>query len=185
MGFFDKIVKSIFGSKNDRDLKEMMPLVTAINAEYEKLKNVSNDELRAKTSEFKSRIQTHLSEIDNQIADIRSKAEAEEELQAKDNYYKKIEEIRKERNKEIEVILEQILPEAFAVVKEAAFRFANNEFVESSATDLDREMAVKYQNITIHGDKARYANNWLAAGVPVKWNMVHYDVQLIGGIVLH
>jgi preprotein translocase subunit SecA len=185
MGFFDKIVKSIFGSKNDRDLKEMMPLVTAINAEYEKLKNVSNDELRAKTSEFKSRIQTHLSEIDNQIADIRSKAEAEEELQAKDNYYKKIEEIRKERNKEIEVILEQILPEAFAVVKEAAFRFTNNEFVESSATDLDREMAVKYQNITIHGDKARYANNWLAAGVPVKWNMVHYDVQLIGGIVLH
>ncbi len=185
MGFFDNIVKSLFGSKSDRDYKEMQPIVAEINAEYEKLKSLSNDELRNKTIEFRSRIAEHLSVIDQEIAELKTLAETEEDLQAKDGHYKRIEELRKDRDKQIEEILEELLPEAFAVVKETAYRFTNNPILEATATDLDRELAVKFQNIQIDGDKVRYANSWLAAGSEVKWEMVHYDVQLIGGIVLH
>lgn len=185
MGFFDNIVKSIFGSKSDREYKEMQPLVAAINAEYEQLKSLSNDELRNKTHEFRARIKEHLTGIDAEIATLREQAEAEEDLQTKDAHYKKIEELRKDRDKQIEEVLQELLPQAFAVVKETSYRFANNEFLEAAATDLDRELAAKFQNITIDGDKVRYANTWLAAGSEVKWNMVHYDVQLIGGMVLH
>ncbi|MFN8286405.1 MAG: preprotein translocase subunit SecA [Chitinophagales bacterium] len=185
MGFFDKLVTSIFGSKNDRELKEMTPLVSAINAEYQKLKGLSNDELRNKTQEFRGRIAEHLSAIDQEIASLKEKADNEEDLHAKDEDYKRVDELRKERDKQIEEILRELLPEAFAVVKETAYRFTNNEFVEATATELDRTIAVTRPNVVIEGDKVRYANHWLAAGVPVKWEMVHYDVQLIGGIVLH
>jgi len=185
MGFFDNIVKSIFGSKSDREYKEMQPIVAEINAEYEKLKSLSNDELRNKTVEFRQRIKEHLINIDAEIAGLKEQAETEEDLQTKDGHYKKIEELRKDRDKQIEEILKELLPEAFAVVKETAYRFTNNEFLEATATELDRELATKFQNIKIEGDKVRYTNSWLAAGSEVKWNMVHYDVQLIGGIVLH
>ena len=185
MGFFDKLVTSIFGSKNDREYKEMQPLVAQINAEYDKLKSLSNDDLRNKTVEFRQRIAEHLSVIDKEIADLKESAENEEDLQLKDDQYKKVDELRKDRDKQIEVILKELLPEAFAVVKETSYRFSNNEFLDATATDLDRELAVRFENIKINGDKVSYANTWLAAGSEVKWNMVHYDVQLIGGIVLH
>lgn len=185
MGFFDNLVKSIFGSKSDREYKEMQPIVAEINAEYEQLKNLSNDELRNKTHEFRARIKEHLTGIDAEINVLKEQAESEEDLQAKDAHYKKIDELRKERDKQIEEVLQELLPQAFAVVKETSYRFANNEFLEATATDLDRELAAKFQNIIIDGDKVRYANSWLAAGSEVKWNMVHYDVQLIGGMVLH
>jgi preprotein translocase subunit SecA len=185
MGFFDNLVKSIFGNKSDRDYKEMQPVVQQINAEYEKLKSLSHDQLRAKTAEFKARIAEHLNDIDAEINGLKAQAEAEEDLVEKDNLYKKADDLRKDRDKKIEEVLNEILPEAFAVVKETAFRFTNNEFIESTATDLDRELAVRFGNITIEGDKVRHANSWMAAGVPVKWEMVHYDVQLIGGMVLH
>ncbi|MFN8322900.1 MAG: preprotein translocase subunit SecA [Chitinophagales bacterium] len=185
MGFFDNLVKSIFGSKSDREYKEMQPIVAQINAEYDKLKSLSNDELRHKTQEFRQRIAEYLSAIDAEINEVKDKAEAEEDLQEKDNYYKQIDVMRKERDKQLEVVLKQLLPEAFAVVKETAYRFTNNETLEATATDLDRELAVRFENIKIDGDKVRYANTWLAAGSEVKWDMVHYDVQLIGGIVLH
>jgi len=186
MGFFDKLVTSvtsIFGSKHEREYKEMQPVVAEINAEYEK--GISNDELRNKTVDFRKRIAAHLEAIDKEIAELKESAEKEEDLQVKDDQYKKVDELRKDRDKQIEEILKEILPEAFAVVKETSYRFSNNEFLEATATDLDRELAVKFQNITIEGDKVKYANEWLAAGSEVKWNMVHYDVQLIGGIVLH
>jgi len=185
MGFFDNLVKSIFGNKSDRDYKEMQPVVQQINAEYEKLKSLSHDQLRAKTAEFKARIAEHLNDIDAEINGLKAQAEAEEDLVEKDNLYKKADDLRKDRDKKIEEVLNEILPEAFAVVKETAFRFTNNEFIESTATDLDRELAVRFGNITIEGDKVRHANSWMAAGVPVKWEMVHYNVQLIGGMVLH
>ena len=185
MGFFDKLVTSIFGSKHEREYKEMQPLVDQINAEYEKLKSLSNDELRNKTVEFRQRIAEHLSTIDKEIGDLKESAEQEEDLQLKDDQYKKVDSMRKDRDKLIEEVLKEILPEAFAVVKETSFRFSNNPLLEVTATDLDRELAVKFQNIKIDGDKATYANTWLAAGSEVNWNMVHYDVQLIGGIVLH
>lgn len=185
MGFFDSIAKSIFGSKSDREYKQMQPVVAQINEEYEKLKSLSHDELRNRTNEFRARIAEHLKELDKEISDQKDKAEAEEDLQAKDELYKSVDELRKARDKKIEEVLKEILPEAFAVVKETAYRFSNNASIEVSATDLDRELATKFQNIKIEGDKAQYANTWLAAGSEVKWNMVHYDVQLIGGIVLH
>ena len=185
MGFFDNIVKSLFGSKSDREYKLMQPVVVQINEEYEKLKGLSNDELRNKTKEFRTRIAEYLSAIDAEIAQVKASAENEEDLQVKDAGYKKADELRKTRDKQIEEILKELLPEAFAVVKETAFRFTNNEFLEATATDLDRDLSVKFQNITIEGDKVRYANRWLAAGSEVKWEMVHYDVQLIGGMVLH
>ncbi len=185
MGFLDKLVNSVFGSKSDREYKQMQPTVGAINEVYETLKSLSNDELRNKTVEFRERIAEHLKSVDDEIANLKNQAEAEEDLQVKDDHYKKIDELRKERDKQIEEILKQILPEAFAVVKETSFRFANNDFLEATATDLDRELAVEFGNIVIEGDKVKYANKWLAAGSEVHWNMVHYDVQLIGGIVLH
>src|ERR1041385_8191172 len=169
MGFLDNLVKSVFGSKSDRDYKEMQPIVAQINAEYEKLKGLSNDELRHKTTEFRQRIAEHLSSIDSEMAVLRENAETEEDLQLKDDHYKKLDELRKDRDAQIEVVLKELLPEAFAVVKETAFRFSNQEFVEAKATDLDRELAVKFQNIQIDGDKVRYANRWLAAGSEVKW----------------
>lgn len=185
MGFFDKLVTSIFGSRNDREVKEMQPLVVAINEEYEKLKGLSNDELRGKTQEFKRRIAEYVADIDKDIAALREQAETEEDVNQKDQHYKQIDELRKQRDSKLEEVLKDLLPEAFAVVKEAAYRFTNNPILEVTASELDRNLAVKYPHIQINGDKASYANNWMAAGVPVKWEMVHYDVQLIGGIVLH
>lgn len=186
MGFFDNLLNSIFGNKNQREYKEMQPLVKQINEEYEKLKSLSHDQLRNKTNEFRQRIAEYLSEIDAQINDLRTKADAEEDIHAKDELYKQADALGKDRNKKIEEILEQILPEAFAVVKETAYRFSNNQYIDSTATDLDRELAVKFPNIEMIGEHTvRYHNNWQAAGNTVKWNMVHYDVQLIGGIVLH
>jgi preprotein translocase subunit SecA len=185
MGFLDKLVTSVFGNKNAREYKEMQPLVAQINEAYEQLKSLDNDGLRHKTVEFRERIAEHLKEIDKEIAGLREQAETEEDLQLKDDHYKKIDELRKDRDKQLEVVLKEILPEAFAAVKETAYRFSNNPFLEATATELDRELAVHFQNIQIDGDKVRYANNWLAAGSEVKWDMVHYDVQLIGGIVLH
>jgi preprotein translocase subunit SecA len=184
-GFFEKIVGAIFGNRQDRELKEMNPLVAQINAEYDKLKSLSNDELRNKTVEFRARIAEYLNDIDAEIAALKEQAEGDLELGAKDALYKQVEAKRKDRDKLIEEVLKEILPEAFAVVKETSFRFSNNAFIEATATDLDRELAVKQPNIIVEGDKVKYANNWMAAGVPVNWNMVHYDVQLIGGMVLH
>lgn len=186
MGFFDNLLNSIFGNKNQREYKQMQPLVAQINQEYEKLKNLSHDQLRNKTNEFKKRIAEYLFEIDTQINDLRTKADAEDDIHAKDELYKQADALSKERNKKIEEILEQLLPEAFAVVKETAYRFANNEYIDCTATELDKELAVKFPNIQIIGEHTvRYHNSWQAAGNTIKWNMVHYDVQLIGGIVLH
>ncbi|HWB64346.1 MAG TPA: hypothetical protein VG603_12600, partial [Chitinophagales bacterium] len=185
MGFFDKLVTSVFGSKNEREYKQMQPVVVLVNEEYEKLKGLSNDELRHKTVEFRQRIAEHLKEVDAEISTLQENAETEEDLELKDQHYKKIDELRKDRDSQLEVVLKEILPEAFAVVKETAYRFTNSEFIEATATDLDRQLAVAFDNIKIDGDKVRYANKWLAAGSEVQWNMVHYDVQIIGGIVLH
>jgi preprotein translocase subunit SecA len=183
--FLEKIFGKLFGSKSERELKQMMPLVQAINAEYEKLKSLSNDQLRNKTIEFKNRIKEHLNEVDTQIAALNNAASASEDVHEKDAIYKQVDGLRKERDKKIEEILQELLPEAFAVVKEAAFRFANADIVDSTVTELDRELAPRHPNIEIVGNTARYKTTWLAAGSEVKWNMVHYDVQLIGGIVLH
>ncbi len=187
MSILTKIFQGIFGSKTERDLKELQPYVGKINAEYEKLQSLSNDELRAKTQEFKQFITEKTKTITGKIAELKNKIETETNLsiQEKEHLYNEIEKLEKQELEQIEEALQEILPQAFAVVKETARRFKENETLEVTATDLDKELATKHEHITIEGDKAIYNHTWLAAGNPVTWDMVHYDVQLIGGTVLH
>ena len=181
-----KFLSKLFGSKSERDIKTIQPIVEKIKEEYSKLTNLSHDELRAKTIEFKRRIQEYLNEIDAEIADLRTKADDHSvDISEKTAVYEKIDKLKKDRDKKLEEVLAEILPEAFAVVKETARRFTENAIIEVTATDFDRELAARKANVTIVGDKSQWQNKWLAAGNEVTWNMVHYDVQLIGGIVLH
>jgi preprotein translocase subunit SecA len=183
LGFISKL----FGNKSERDVKSIQPLVERIKSEYAKLEMLSNDELRAKTTDFKERIQQGLAEIDGQIKTIKEKVENDADIAVdeKVDLYTRIDKLEKDRNKELETILLEILPEAFAVVKETARRFAGNPAIEVTATDFDRALAARKPNVVIKGDKATHSTTWRAAGNDVTWNMVHYDVQLIGGIVLH
>jgi len=148
---------------------------------------LSNDELRSKTIEFKKRIAEYLRPIDEQIQKLNQDADAlpAEDINGKDDLYKEVDELLKKRNDQIEEILKELLPEAFAVVKETARRFSENTELVSKATQLDRDLSIKKDYIRIEGDNVIFKNTWTAAGGVVTWNMVHYDVQLIGGIVLH
>ena len=182
LGFLTKI----FGSKSERDIKTIQPIVTKINEEYAKLTAISNDELRNKTPYFKEVIAKALGEIDGKINGLKADAENQElALAEKTAIYDQIDALIKDRDKELEVVLMEILPEAFAVVKETSRRFTENEFLTVTASQFDKDYAARKSNVTIKGDQAMWANRWDAAGTEVLWNMVHYDVQLIGGIVLH
>jgi preprotein translocase subunit SecA len=183
LGFISKL----FGNKSERDVKGVQPLVEKIKAEFAKLDQISHDELRAKTIDFKARISAGLEKINAQIKAIKEEVENDQSLEVnrKVELYTEIDKLEKDRNTELEVILMDILPEAFAVVKETAKRLANNKTLEVTATEFDRELASYKKNVLIAGDKAIHHNTWIAAGNEVTWNMVHYDVQLIGGIVLH
>lgn len=182
LGFLSKL----FGSKSERDIKLVQPLVEKTKEEYAKLTSISNDELRSKSLDFKARIQEHLSEIDQQITDLKAQAETPDlDISAKTDLYDQVDKLGKDRDKELEKILLEILPEAFAVMKDTARRFTENKTIEVTATPFDRELAAKKPNVVINGDKAIHHNTWIAAGTEVTWNMIHYDVQLIGGAVLH
>ncbi len=183
-GFLSKLFG---GSKSEKDVKVIMPLVKKINEHFASYQSITNDQLRNKTQEFRQRIKEYLKPIDAEIAETNAKAEALafNDLLGKDAIYQEVDKLKKDRDKKIEAVLEEILPEAFAVVKETARRFKENAELVSTATDLDRNLSVKKDYIKIDGDKATYKNTWTAAGGQVTWNMVHYDVQLIGGTVLH
>ncbi|HEY4194643.1 MAG TPA: preprotein translocase subunit SecA, partial [Mucilaginibacter sp.] len=180
-------ISKLFGSKSDRDVKSLLPLVEKVKAEFAKLDQISNDELRAKTTQFKEIIKEGLADIDAEIQSIKDKTEnnLDLDMHEKVELYTQLDKLEKDRNKELEEILLRILPEGFAVVKETARRFAGNKTIEVTANDFDRNLAGHKQNVVIKGDKAIHHNTWLAAGNEVTWDMVHYDVQLIGGIVLH
>jgi preprotein translocase subunit SecA len=180
-----KFLSKLFGSKSERDVKGVQPLVNKIKEEYEKLSSLTHDELRGKTADFKQRISDYLQDIDNEINGLKTEAEATEDMELKTSTYDKIDKSTKDRDKKLEEVLLEILPEAFAVVKETARRFTENKEIEVTATQFDRDIAARKPNVTIEGDKAHWKNTWTAAGTEVTWNMVHYDVQLIGGIVLH
>jgi len=187
INLLNKAITSIFGNKSDRDIKSVLPLVTQISAEFAKLSRLTNDELRAKTTEFKSRIAEYLKSTDDEMAALRQQAEqvSEVEVELKFEAYEKVDALTKTRDKQIEEVLVELLPEAFAVVKETARRFTENEELRVAASDFDRELATTKDFIRIEGENAIWKNRWQAAGTEVIWNMVHYDVQLIGGIVLH
>ena len=182
------ILSKIFGgNKSQKDVKLLMPIVEKVNQFLKQYESLTNDELRGKTTEFRTRIKNHLQEIDNTVEAKKAEAEAlpVEEISQRDVIYQQIDKLKKERDTQIEAILAEIQPEAFAVVKETAKRFTNNAEVVATVTDLDRELSVQKEHISIEGDRVIYKNTWLAAGGAVTWNMVHYDVQLIGGSVLH
>ena len=178
-------IKNIFGNKHEKDVKGYAAVVDKTNAYYAEYQNISNDQLRNKTLEFRERIKLGLADIDNDIHVLSEKANEEADFIKKEEIYNEVDNIRKERNKYLENVLKEILPEAFAVVKETARRFKDNSTLEVTATDHDRNLAVSKDYVTIDGDKAIWKNSWKAAGGDVTWNMLHYDVQLIGGMVLH
>lgn len=184
IGFLSKLIG---GRKSEKDVKGIMPLIAEINAEYDKLQEVSNDELRQKSVEFRARIKAYLAEISEEISSQETEAENNEEIDIfeKDKIYEEIDKLKKKRDEKLEEVLNDILPEAFAVMKETAHRFMENKEIVATATDLDRQLAVNKDYIIIKGDQVTYRNSWNAAGTPITWNMLHYDVQLIGGVVLH
>jgi preprotein translocase subunit SecA len=182
------ILSKIFGgSKSDKDVKRLQPIVTEVNRNFASYQSLTNDELRGKTQEFRSRIAEYLTDIDQEIAAKKAEADQhhEEDIASREAVYNDADKLVKKRDELIEEILRQILPEAFAVMKETARRFKENKEMVSTATELDRELAVDRNYIRIDGDQSVFQNTWDAAGITVTWNMVHYDVQLIGGMVLH
>lgn len=178
-------IAKIFGNKHERDLKVLWPVVKQINEEFEKLQTLSNDELRAKTTEFKKRIAKYIAEEKKEIENLKAQAEAEENIEVKESIYTKIDAMEKDIKKKTEEALNELLTEAFAVMKETARRFKENKTLEVSATQFDRDIAAKKTYVKILGDKAIWSNTWTVRGHEITWDMVHYDVQLIGGIVLH
>ncbi len=175
------------GNKSEKDVKVIKPYIAKINAFYEQYQSITNDELRNKTVEFRLRIKEHLSEIDSEIEKRKQEAELLDsaDISGRDAIYQGVDAMQKDRDKKLEIILLEILPEAFAVVKETARRFKENEEIISAASQLDRDLSIIKKYIIIDGDKAIYKNKWTAGGNEITWNMLHYDVQLIGGIVLH
>lgn len=180
-------IQKLFGNKADKDVKGLEPFVGKINSEFIKLENLSNDELRSKTTSFKHKVNDYLSDIDQQIADLKSEIEksSAHEIDRREDAYDQIDILEKERDEKLEDILNEILPEAFAVVKETARRFTENDKITAKATDYDRDLAATKPHINIKNDEVVYDTTWEAAGQEVSWNMIHYDVQLIGGVVLH
>ncbi len=183
-----KFISKLFGgSKSEKDVQSIMPIIQKVGIHFQELQALSNDALRTKTVEFKERINLHLKVIDDIIAGKNAEAEALpiNDIHGRDIIYQEVDKLKKERNKKIEEALAIIQPEAFAVVKETARRFKENAELVSTATDLDRNLSVKKDYVRIEGDKSIFKNTWTAGGGSVTWNMVHYDVQLIGGSVLH
>ena len=186
MSLLNSLLTMIFGSKSEKDMKEIAPIVSKIKEVYPSLASLTNDELRARTQALRDKIQAAIKEDLDQIAALKAEAEAPEcSLETKEANYKKVDELEKKVDDKVEEQLNEILPEAFAIMKDTARRFAENETVVVTATDFDRELALTKDFVSIVDDKAVYKNTWLAGGSPIKWEMVHYDVQLIGGVVLH
>ena len=184
LGFISKLFG---GSKSEKDVKKLEHYVGKVNGFFNSYSSLSNDQLRNKTQEFRQRIKEHLSEIDEEIKAKNTSAEELpfNDLMGKDAIYQQVDKLKKDRDKKIEEVLEELLPEAFAVVKETARRFKESTEIVSTATEMDRDLSVKKKGIIIEGDKSIYKNTWTAGGTEVSWNMLHYDVQLIGGVVLH
>jgi len=183
-GIFTKLLG---GKKSDRDLKHLIPIVSQINAEFSKLTNLSNDELRAKTIEFKQRIKEEVNPLENKIIELKQQSEqlAETQLHEKEKLYDEIDKLKKEVLVKTNQALDNILPEAFAVLKETARRFKENEELSATVTEFEKALLPHRPHTRLEGDQIIYKNRWLAAGAEIKWDMVHYDVQLIGGMVIH
>jgi preprotein translocase subunit SecA len=181
-----QFITKLFGKKSDRDLKDIQPLVQSVLEAGKQVAGLSNDELRTKTDSFRHTIRENARPLEEEIASLKSRAEEHTtDLQEKEQLFEQIDKLRKELHENIQKSLNEILPEAFAVIRETARRFKESETVEVTANDRDRVLAAKTKYVSIQNNKALYSNTWPAAGNPVTWDMVHYEVQLIGGVVLH
>jgi len=182
-----KLIAKIFGSKSEKDIKRMTPLVEQTIKEGEKLTSISHDELRSKTLEIQEYINAKLKSIDDELASLHQQVADHPELDIneKESIFLKVDKIELDRNKELEKVLLEVLPRAFAIIRETARRFKENDYLEVTATEFDRQLAAKHDNVKIVGDKAHWNRQWMAAGTLFTWDMVHYDVQIIGGIALH
>jgi preprotein translocase subunit SecA len=185
MSVINKILGLFLGNKYERDMKEISPYVEKTHIEYEKLQNLSNDQLRDRTLEIKKRILEYIKEDEEEIRSLREKAETEEDVYKKEEFYNEVDKIEKRITEKLEIILDQCVPEAFALVKETARRFKENSLLEATARQYDRDLAATRESIIVKGDKAFWNNRWIAGGNEILWDMVHYDVQLIGGVALH
>ena len=183
---FNSILKSLFGDKSTRDMKLIQPLVEKVKAVYPEVEKLDNDSLRARTQEIRHMVQSSAQSQRDQIAELKSKIE-DTPIDEREGIFNQVDKLEKEILDIYEQKLNEVMPEVFAIVKETARRFAQNEQTVVTATDFDRELAADPRKdfITIDGDKAIYHNHWTAGGNDLKWEMVHYDVQLFGGVVLH
>lgn len=186
MDILSKVIKTFFGTKSDKDRKEIQPYVDKILAVYPQIDALSNDELRARSGALRAAIAQAIRPAEERIAELKAVLEQPQtSLEDKEHHSREIDKLTKEIDEIIENELDGILPEAFAIMKSTARRFAQNETVEVTATQFDRDLAASKDFVTIEGDKAIYSNSWTAGGNVVRWDMVHYDVQLFGGVVLH
>jgi preprotein translocase subunit SecA len=181
-----KILGKFLGNKADRDMREVMPFVEKIEAAYESMPELSNDQLRERSVALKKQVADYVADEQSQMESLKAKAEDPEvDVNEKESIYKEIDKLDEEIDEKYEVVLNEILPEAFALVKETALRFKENEEVEVSALDYDRTLAAARESVVIKGNRAIWKNRWMAGGNEITWDMVHYDVQLIGGVALH
>ncbi|NDV79375.1 preprotein translocase subunit SecA [Dysgonomonas sp. 511] len=183
MGFVE-FLTSLFGNKSQRDLKEINPYVERIKVVYPEIERLSHDELRAKTAEIRQQIQDYVADEKNKIAELKNDIE-NIDIERREEIWAEVDKLEKVVTEKYEEILEKVLPEVFSIVKDTARRFTQNEEIVVTATDFDRELAVTKDFVRIEGDKAIFQNHWLAGGNEIVWDMIHYDVQLFGGVVLH
>ena len=186
MSILNKILSSFLGSKAERDLKEIKPYIDLINAVYPEISALSNDELRTRSSEIKQKIRNYVKNEEDELANLKETAEDYDlALSEKERIFERIDKLIKEIDEKYEKVLNEVLPEVFSIVKETAKRFTENDVVEVTALDYDKDLAAKHEHIEIKGDKAYWHSSWIAGGNKIKWEMIHYEVQLIGGVVLH
>jgi preprotein translocase subunit SecA len=185
MSILTKILGLFLGNKYQRDIKEINPYVEKVHMEFEKLRDLSNDQLRDKTLELKKVILKYIEEDEKEIRSLKEKAETEEDIYNKEEIYALIDKIEKHIDDKLEEILDESVPVAFAIMKETARRFKENSTLEVTARQYDRDLAATRESIDVKGDKAYWKNTWIAGGNEIVWDMVHYDVQLIGGVALH
>jgi preprotein translocase subunit SecA len=186
MGILNSILSGFLGNKSDRDLKEINPFVQKVLDIYPSIKALSHDDLRNRASEIKKMVREYVLSEEKEIEDLREKVEIPElDVAEKEKHYDRIDKLEKEIESKYEEVLNDVLPEVFAIVKDTARRFTENPVIEVLANDNDRDLAASREHIVINGDKALWHNHWIAGGNEITWNMVHYDVQLIGGVALH
>ena len=184
MAFLNKILGKFLGNKADKDMTEITPLLEMTKKEYERIKLLSNNELRAESDRLKALIKERIKPEEDKIAELNELAETVD-IQESEKIYQEIDKLEEKIKDKLEEVLNEILPAAFSVIKATAKLFNDNEKVIVKATDFDRDLATTRNSIIIEGENAVWINKWMAGGNQITWDMVHYDVQLIGGIVLH